>query len=146
MSLWLDTSTLISLYVPEMRSARVARLVRRDGEPILFSQLHELEVVNALRLGVFRHETSRRLADATVARVAADLEEGTLARVALDWPLTVAKAIELANQHTGRLGTRSLDLLHVAAAVLSGCDRFVTADRRQSGAARRAGLRLTQVA
>ena len=54
MTLWLDTSALVSLYVPKARSARVARLVRRAGEPIPFSQLHELELANALRLRVFR--------------------------------------------------------------------------------------------
>jgi predicted nucleic acid-binding protein len=144
-SLWLDTSVLVSLYVPEPRSERVARLVRRCGEPVLFSQLHELEVVSALRLRLFRHEGVRKMVDATVARLQEDLHDGTLHRPAIDWPLTMAKAIELANQHTARLGCRSLDLLHVAAAVLSGSRRFVTADRRQSQAARRAGLPTTRL-
>jgi predicted nucleic acid-binding protein len=144
-SLWLDTSVLVSLYVPEPRSERVAHLVRRSGEPILFSQLHELEVVNALRLRIFRRDGMQKLVDATVARLQEDLHEGTLQRAAIDWPLTMAKAIELANQHTARLGCRSLDLLHVAAAVLSGSRRFVTADRRQSQVARRAGLLATRL-
>lgn len=145
MSLWLDTSVLISLYVPEPRSARVAHLVRREGEPILFSQLHELEIINALRLRLFRREAMQKLVDATVARLQEDLHEGALHRAAIDWPLTLAKAIELANQHTARLGCRSLDLLHVAAAVLSGSQRFLTADRRQSQVARRAGLLTTRL-
>ncbi|MBI3766990.1 MAG: type II toxin-antitoxin system VapC family toxin [Deltaproteobacteria bacterium] len=144
--MWLDTSALVSLYVPEARSERVARLVRRAGDPIPFSQLHELELANALRLRVFRCAASRRQVDATLARVMDDLDAGILRRAAVDWPLALARAIELAERHTARLGCRSLDLLHVSAAMLSASDRFVTADRRQSTAARRAGLVTTRVA
>lgn len=138
MTLWLDTSALVSLYVPEARSARVARLVRRAGEPIAFSQLHELELANALRLRVFRREAKRKQVDATLARIAEDLDAGILRRVAVDWPVALATAIDLADQHTSRVGCRSLDLLHISAAMISASDRFVTADRRQSVVARRA--------
>ncbi len=144
--MWLDTSALVSLYVPEARSERVARLVRRAGDPIPFSQLHELELANALRLRVFRRAASRRQVDATLLRVMDDLDAGILRRAAVDWPLALARAIELAERHTARLGCRSLDLLHVSAAMLSASDHFVTADRRQSTAARRAGLVTTRVA
>ena len=145
MSLWLDTSVLVSLYVPEARSMSVARLVRRAAEPIPFTQLHELEIVNALRLRVLRREAAGALIGATIIRLHDDLRDGTLHRLAIDWPVTLAKAIELANQHTARIGCRSLDVAHVAAAVLSGCERFVTADLRQSRIARRAGLRTTRL-
>jgi predicted nucleic acid-binding protein len=145
MTLWLDTSALVSLYVPETRSARVARLVRRAGEPIPFSQLHELELTSALRLRLFRREAARKQVDATLARIAEDLESGVLHRVAVDWPVALARAITLADQHSSRVGCRSLDLLHVSAAVTSAIDRFVTADRRQATVARRAGLSTTRV-
>ncbi len=147
MTVWLDTSVLVSLYVPEARSERVARIVRRAGEPIPFSQLHELELTltNALRLRVFRREARPRLVDATLVRIGEDLDDGVLRRVAIEWPAALAKAIELANHHTSRLGCRSLDLLHVAAATISGSRRFVPADLRQSTVARRAGLVTTRL-
>jgi len=144
--LWLDTSVFVSLYVPEARSARVARLVRRSGEPIPFSQLHELELTNALRLLVFHRDATRKQVDATLTRIAEDLDAGVLHRVAVDWPLVLARCIELADRHTPQLGCRSLDLLHVSAATMSASERFVTADRRQSTAARRAGLITTGIA
>jgi hypothetical protein len=144
-TVWLDTSVLVSLYVPEVRSERVARIVRRAGEPIPFSQLHELELVNALRLRVFRREGVPKLVDATLARIGEDLHDGVLRRVAIEWPAALARAIDLANHHTSRLGCRSLDLLHVASAMISGSSRFVTADRRQSTVARRAGLVTTRL-
>lgn len=144
--LWLDTSVLVALYVPEPRSERVARLVRQTGEPIPFSQLHELELTNALQLRLFRREAIRGQVEASLARVREDLESGILHRVAVDWPLVLARAIELADRHTPRLGGRSLDLLHVSAATVSASDRFVTADRRQGAVARRAGLVTTRIA
>ena len=144
--LWLDTSVLVALYVPEARSERVARLVRRIGEPIPFSQLHELELANALRLRLFRREANRKQVEASLARVRDDLEAGVLQRVAVDWPLVLAKAVDLADRHTPRLGCRSLDLLHVSAATVAPSHRFITADRRQSGLARRAGLVTTRIA
>ena len=145
MTVWLDTSALISLYVPGARSERVARILRRAGEPIPFSQLHELELVNALRLRVFRREVRSKLVDATLARIGEDLHDGVLRRVAIEWPAALAKAIELANHYTSRLGCRSLDLLQVAAATISGSRRFVTADLRQITVARRAGLVTTRL-
>lgn len=145
MTLWLDTSVLVSLYVPEARSERVARLVRHTGEPIPFSQLHELELVNALRLRVFRRDARRKQVDATLARIGDDLDAGILRRVAIDWPGALAKAIELADRHTSGLGCRSLDVLHVSAAMMSASSRFVTADRRQGTVARRAGLATTRL-
>ena len=145
MTLWLDTSVLVALYVPEARSERVVRLVRRSGESIPFSQLHELELANALHLRVFRREAKARAVEATLARVWEDLEAGILHRVAIEWPAALARAIELADRHTSRVGCRSLDLVHVAGAIMSGSRRFVTADRRQSTVARRAGLATTRI-
>ena len=123
----------------------MARLVRRTGDPIPFSQLHELELTSALRLRVFRREADRKQVDATFARIGDDLESGVLQRVAIDWPVVLASAVELAGLHTSRLGCRSLDLLHVAAAMMSASARFVTADRRQGTVARRAGLPATRL-
>ena len=145
MTVWLDTSALVSLYVPEARSERVARIVRRAGEPIPFSQLHELELADALRLRVFRREVRSKLVDATLVRIGEDLHDGVLRRVAIEWPAALVKAIELANHHTSRIGCRSLDLLQVAAATISGSRHFVTADLRQSTVARRAGLVTTRL-
>src|SRR5207244_9584584 len=41
------------------------------------------------------------------------------------------KALVLSRQHSARFGTRTLDLLHVAAALVPGPDVFYTFDKRQ---------------
>ena len=50
------------------------------------------------------------------------------------------KAIELAERHSATLGTRSLDLMHVAAALILGADLFLSFDERQRKAAEAEGL------
>jgi predicted nucleic acid-binding protein len=48
----------------------------------------------------------------------------------------------LSDRHTPRLGTRSLDVLHVATAVTLGMKQFVTYDERQRALAKIVGLKL----
>jgi hypothetical protein len=51
-----------------------------------------------------------------------------------------AKAQELSNTHTPTTATRSLDLMHLAAALLSGARAFLTFDKRQAKAVIAEGL------
>lgn len=51
--------------------------------------------------------------------------------------------IELARRHVSRLGARTLDTLHVAAALELGADHFWTFDERQAKLAKAGGLELT---
>ena len=46
--------------------------------------------------------------------------------------------------HSEKLGTRSLDILHVASALVLGSTSFVTFDRRQAALARASGLKVPQ--
>jgi hypothetical protein len=51
-----------------------------------------------------------------------------------------AKAGELSDTHTPAIGTRSLDLMHVATAMLCKAQRFLSTDTRQREAAKAEGL------
>ena len=50
------------------------------------------------------------------------------------------KADELSRTHSAILGCRTLDIIHVAAAVVIGATEFVTFDGRQAALAKLAGL------
>jgi len=50
------------------------------------------------------------------------------------------RASQLASKWTARLGTRGLDILHVAAAITLRTDTFHTFDDRQQKLAKAAGL------
>ena len=53
--------------------------------------------------------------------------------------------MRLAREHTAALGTRSLDVLHVAAALALRERNFVTGDDRQAKLAAAVGLRVTKL-
>jgi hypothetical protein len=82
-----------------------------------------------------------------VLEALADLEEDVQAGVweapAYDLADVHATAERLARRHAAALGTRSLDILHVAAALALGANCFVTGDRRQASLARAANLEAT---
>jgi predicted nucleic acid-binding protein len=59
---------------------------------------------------------------------------------ALDWERVFVRAVGISAQHSASTLARSLDVLHVAAALEAGCTSFVTADRRQAALAEAAGM------
>jgi predicted nucleic acid-binding protein len=56
-----------------------------------------------------------------------------------------AAAADLSQRYSARVLTRTLDLLHVAAARALSCSRFVSADDRQLAAAKAIGLRTVDI-
>ncbi len=65
--------------------------------------------------------------------------------LALDWNRVFASACELSAKHTATLLTRSLDLLHVAAAHAASCRVFVSADDCQLAVAKATGLKVVDI-
>jgi hypothetical protein len=129
----------VSLYVPDANSAEAARRMQQLPLPVLITPLGELELVNAVQLRLFRKEL--RLSEARAARAAfsADLHGGVFAMQALSEEMFV-NAIQLASRWTAGISTRSLDIIHVAAAVALRADMFHTFDDRQRKLAKAAGL------
>lgn len=95
--------------------------------------------MNAISLRVFRREITSSKAKATQALVYKDLVDGVL----LIQPLVTAsfeRALQIARRRTPQLGTRTLDILHVASALELKAERFYTLDRNQARLARAEGL------
>jgi predicted nucleic acid-binding protein len=143
-TVYLDSSALIKLYVPERESRAVADYVKRLPDPIPFSQLHEIELSNGLRLKLFRKEASIRSVRGAIGCMKMDLDSGVLSRPVLNWPDVFCKADELSEAFSATIGCRSLDLLHVASAILLQATDFLTYDGRQLNVASKAGLRLVR--
>lgn len=61
------------------------------------------------------------------------------------WRAALNRAAELSREHTPKLGTRSLDVLHIACALELKLPAFLTFDERQQRLASAVGLRLTRV-
>lgn len=140
MSAYADTSFLVSLYSPDSNSADAARRMQREPLPLFLTPLGELELANALQLRLFRKEIRSAEARAGYALFRADMRDGILSMKSLPAAIyTQAKLLGL--RWTAKIGVRSLDIIHVAAALALGAETFNTFDVRQRRLARAVGLR-----
>jgi predicted nucleic acid-binding protein len=130
MTTYVDSSVLVAAYVPE-RFSKAARQAVCAAPQIPFTQLHELEVRNAFEQLVGHDLISREEYRAILAQLDGDLDSQRLARVPLDLDGVFTRASDLSRTYTSRYLTRSLDLLHVAAAQTIMCATLVSADDRQ---------------
>jgi len=106
---------------------------------IWFTTLHRAEWMHAVSQHVFRKEISALEARRAQAELERDLGSGLWLKVDLPESLWDTCA-ELARRHGPRLGIRTLDSLHVAAALELGAAAFWTFDERQAKLAAAEGL------
>ena len=107
--------------------------------PFLLTPFGEAELTNAIELRVFRREITAPQAQAALKELAAHIAAGVFQ------PAPVPAAVydvarQLSRKHTATLGTRTLDTLHVAAALVLHAESFYTFDRAHAQLARAAGL------
>src|SRR5260370_1135376 len=81
--------------------------------PVLITPLGELELMNAVQLRLFRKEVRSAEARAALAAFRADLRSRVFAIRSLPEGVFTGAA-QLASRGTSRLGTRRLDIIHVA--------------------------------
>ncbi|NBS51954.1 MAG: PIN domain-containing protein [Spartobacteria bacterium] len=125
-----DSGFVVSLYLTtEGTSAQARKEVKRAGKPIFLSPLSLLEIRNALNFGINRGEITSEQCDAVLAEIDSQIETGFFRLVDASQSSIYAKAQELSNKHTPAVATRSSDLMHLAAALLSGALTFLTFDK-----------------
>ncbi len=130
MRVYVDTSFLISLYSPDANSVKAIQNTQASKNIHVVSTLTELEAVNALELRVFRKEISPAQAKSSLRDLEKDLREGVFQLIRLPEE-TFQRAHQISRQMTARLGTRTADVLHVAAAVELNADYLYSFDRQQ---------------
>jgi predicted nucleic acid-binding protein len=141
-SVYADTSFLFSLVVSDQNTPAAAVYVRAHRRPLLITPLQRCELGNAIRLAVFRKHADQAAANAALAQIENLFAAGKFLYTPLAWTEVVAEADRLGALHTAALGVRTLDLVHVAAAVSLGAKDFLTFDPRQRAFAKAAGLRV----
>lgn len=138
-----DTSIIVKSYLDEPDSPEADRVLRGLGAPLAYTPLHEVEVPNAVYLKRFRGEIGVDEEREVLEALRGDLRQGLLLRPDfLDLRKVFVRAAMLAEKHSPQVGTRSLDLLHVAAALECGSGDFVSYDLRQRKVAAGEGLRV----
>lgn len=139
MNTYADTSVFVSLYINDQHSEEIRRGMA--SRPTLwFTPLHRTEWTHAVEQHVFRRFMSADAAEQIYALFAQDTRQRLWRETELP-PGTFQTAVDLARKHAARIGTRTLDTLHVACALELKAERFWTFDERQRKLARAAGLR-----
>ncbi len=143
--LYCDSSFLVQLYLEQEMSLSASRFLVRGKWKILFSPLHELELTNAIQRQLFLGKIEFGIAQAALLRMKQDVDEEILSAVFFAPLETFSEANRLALKFTGANGCRSLDLLHVASALVLKSKFFATFDQKQAALATKAGLKVSLV-
>ena len=140
-----DTSFLFSLVLYDANTVAAIAYLKAHPTALAFTSWQRCELRNAVRLAVWRGNCDSAAAKGALEKIASDLAAGNLTETPLMWPEVLLLADELGEKHTAALGVRSLDLLHVAAAVSLGAKTFLTCDGRQLALARAVGLHADKI-
>lgn len=139
MIIYADTSFIVALYIWDRHTSEALRYLSLHPI-ILLTPFHEVEFAHAVANCVFRGQITAGEAAAVRRDFAHDCHAG-LWRLS-DFPSTVFQAaIALADTHVAHLDVRTLDTLHIAAALELKAERFWTFDDRQKKLARAVGLK-----
>lgn len=139
MTVYADSSVLVSLYIEDAHSKAAERLLS-SGERIWFTSLHYAECAHALAQQVFYRNLSA--GDAQDAYDELEKDWKTDVWVVVPTPETsFERCAHLARRYGPEIGMRTLDTLHVACAVELKAERFWTFDERQRKLAKAVGLK-----
>jgi predicted nucleic acid-binding protein len=140
MEAYFDSAVIVKLYVSEANSPHAIQLTEAYPVPYCLTPWQGLEVKNAMRLKAFRGEITAAQLQYSMAALAEDTALGRWQRPHFNAAVVEEKAAELSALYSARLGCRTLDIIHVATALVIGASYFITFDRRQSSLAKQAGL------
>lgn len=137
MKVFLDTSAFAKRYVAEPGSDKVLSACQQ-ADSLVVSVICLPELISTLS----RLVREKRLTKAAYLKLKsdamADLADVDVCQIT---PQILASVVSLLELHP----LRAMDALHVACALASKPDVFVSADRRQLSAARKAGLKISDV-
>jgi predicted nucleic acid-binding protein len=135
-----DTSFLVSLYTPDANSEDAFALFVKGPDLFVLTPFGEAEFVNAIELRVFRKEISSAQADRSLADFQRDVRNGAFRVIGSVSASSYERALLLSRRFTRQLGTRGMDVIHVAIALEEGAEVFYTFDRLQRKLADHADL------
>jgi predicted nucleic acid-binding protein len=141
LSIYVDSSFLVSRYIADVHSSRVDHALALKPS-VWLTPFNRSELANAFYQQAFQ----KRLTPSEAQLAWNDFEQdsSTGIWVQVGFPLRAwATSIDLARRHGPTLGVRTLDSLHVACALELKAERFWTFDERQAGLAEAVGLDTT---
>ena len=153
MTPYADTNFFTRAYLQMPDSAEADRLLlaasRNSAAPLPLTWLHRMEILNAFQLHVFQaRDAGQPFISAQQAMLAHANFRGDAQRSDFLRPVVIPTAElerqfeELSLRRTARHGFRTYDLLHVASAILLGCDTFWSFDAKAVSLAKLEGLKI----
>ncbi len=133
-----DTSFLLPLYLPDIHSPR-AQSQLSGNQSLILTAFQQAEFSNSVWQQVFRRNLSLQQAASVLDRFHEDTDDGVFLFESqpngwLEASTSVMRTL------TPSLGLRTLDALHIAAALALNLTDFWSFDHRQRAAATAAGL------
>jgi predicted nucleic acid-binding protein len=135
-----DSSFLVSLHRADANHTLACAHLVANAQTLVFTPLHRIEVRNALRNAAACGDLAPEELRQAFRQVDQDLRDGLLVHTQIEWTDVFRRADDLSHTHASREGQRTLDLLHVAIALVIGAKMFLSFDKRQRGLAAAAGL------
>ena len=137
---WADSSFVVSLYVDDSHTKKAMAYLAANPYAIVLTAFSKTEAQHALRMCAFRGDISERQLIQALMTFERDQDEGFYEPFELEGDSLFQKTAQLSHRHALSPGTRYLDILHVASALLVKSKRFLTFDARQGRLAGSAGL------
>lgn len=142
---YVDPSALSRLYLHQAGSREMSAWRVKVKGSLTVTHHGRTEVVNAICRAAFLGQLDEAALSEALADLSADFHDGHLRLADILWRAALSRAAELSRNHTPKLGTRSLDVLHVACALELKSRYFLTFDSRQQQLAAAVGLKNTPV-
>ena len=139
MSIYADSSFFVSLYLHDRHFAQAKHLLAQHAR-IWLTPLHRAEWAHAVAQHLFLRKISASEAQKLYTQFQRDRESRFWLEVNVP-EMAFERCVRLAQQYIARLGSGTLDTLHVASALELGAERFWTFDDRQAKLARAVGLK-----
>lgn len=141
---YVDPSALARLYIHQEGSREMAAWRVKIRGALAVTHHGRTEIVNAICRAAFLGQLSPEGLNQALADFRSDFLAGHLKQSDLLWRAALNRAAELSQLHTPKLGTRSLDVLHVACALELKLGHFLTFDIRQRQLAAVSGLKVVR--
>jgi predicted nucleic acid-binding protein len=141
LNIYADSSFFVAHYLQDRHSPEVDRRMALTPR-VWLTSFQRVELLHAIQQHVFRGAITSR--DAALVIQAFEQDSAGGVWVLTEQPKMIYVTCEkLALRHVAALGLRTLDSLHVAAALELKADRFWTFDQRQAKLAEAEGLATT---
>ena len=137
MKIFFDTSSLIKRYIEEIGSDKILEICQ-EADSLVISIICPVEMISTLNRLVREKALSKREYNQVKTLIFSEIEDMEVVPVQPEVVRCSILALE-------RSPLRAMDAIHIGSALLAKPELFVSSDKRQLAAAKKAGLKILSV-